>query len=51
MIAFGLILILIGFIVKVATMWIVGLVRSGIGLLLLLIGWTGHTVAGRRYWY
>ena len=51
MIAIGLILILVGFIVKVAAMWAAGFVLLGVGLVLLLFGLKGRRVAGRRYWY
>lgn len=51
MIAIGLILILVGFIVKVAAMWAAGFVLLGVGLVLLFFGWRGRKVAGRRYWY
>ena len=51
MIAIGLVLLLIGLIVKISAMWIAGLVIVLLGSGLLLIGITGRKVAGRRYWY
>ncbi|ABG94769.1 MULTISPECIES: hypothetical protein [Rhodococcus] len=51
MIAIGVVLILVGFIVKISAMWIVGLVIAAIGLGLLLLGVSGRSIGGRRYWY
>lgn len=51
MIAIGLVLVLVGFIVKVSAMWVAGFILAGIGLLLLAVGLTGHPIGGRRHWY
>ncbi|MCZ9635339.1 hypothetical protein [Rhodococcus sp. BH5] len=51
MIAFGVVLIVIGLIVKISTLWIAGLAVGVFGLILLLLGLRGQKVVGRQYWY
>lgn len=51
MIILGVILLLAGFLLGVAILWTIGIVVLVIGLILLLLGATGHAVGGRRnYW-
>ncbi|MDT2004991.1 DUF4337 domain-containing protein [Rhodococcus jostii] len=51
MIAIGVVLIVIGLIVKISSLWIAGLIVGVIGLVLLLFGLRGRKVGGRQYWY
>lgn len=51
MIILGVVLMLIGFIAKIAILWSVGIVVAVIGLVLLLVGATGREIGGRRHYY
>lgn len=51
MIVLGIILLVIGFITKIAILWSIGIVLVVIGLILALLGFAGREVAGRRHWY
>jgi hypothetical protein len=47
----GLILLVIGFVVKIAILWTIGIVILLIGLILALLGGVGHAVGGRRHYF
>jgi uncharacterized membrane protein HdeD (DUF308 family) len=51
MIVLGIILLVIGFIAKIAILWTLGIILLVIGLILALVGSAGRGVAGRRHWY
>lgn len=51
MIILGIILLLIGFLAKIAILWTIGIVVLVIGLILLVLGMAGRTVGGRRHYY
>jgi hypothetical protein len=51
MIILGLILLIVGFVVKIAILWTIGIVVLVIGLLLALLGATGRAVGGRRHYW
>jgi hypothetical protein len=51
MIVLGLILLIIGFIAKVAILWTIGIVLVLVGLVLMLLGSMGRAVGGRRHYY
>lgn len=51
MIIIGLILLLIGFLLKIAIAWTIGIVVLVIGLILLLLGSIGRGVGGRRHYW
>ena len=51
MIALGLILLIIGFIAKIAILWTLGIIVLVVGLILALLGGMGRAVGGRRHWY
>ena len=51
MIVLGIILLLIGFIAKIAILWTIGIVLVLVGLVLVLLGSMGHAVGGRRHYY
>ena len=50
-IVLGLVLMLIGFLTKIAILWSVGIVVALVGLVLLLLGATGREIGGRRHYY
>jgi Family of unknown function (DUF6131) len=51
MIVLGVVLLIIGFIAKIAILWTVGIILVVIGLVLALLGMAGHAVGGRRHYY
>lgn len=51
MIVAGLVLLVLGFIVKIQILWTIGVIVLVIGLVLLLLGSRGHAVAGRRHFF
>ena len=51
MIVLGLILLLIGFITRVAILWTIGVIVLVVGLALWVLGSLGHAVGGRRHYY
>ena len=51
MIIFGLVLMLVGFLIGVPILWSIGIVVAVIGLVLLLLGAAGREVGGRRHDY
>jgi hypothetical protein len=51
MIILGLILLIIGFVAKIAILWTIGIVVLAIGLILVLLGAIGRGVAGRRHYW
>jgi Family of unknown function (DUF6131) len=51
MIILGLALLIIGFILKFAILWTIGIVVLLIGLILALLGATGRAVGSRRHYW
>ena len=51
MILLGVILLIVGFVAKIALLWTIGIVLLVIGAILALLGLAGREVAGRRHWY
>jgi Family of unknown function (DUF6131) len=51
MIVLGVLLLIIGFIAKIAILWTIGIILVVIGLVLALLGMAGHAVGGRRHYY
>jgi Family of unknown function (DUF6131) len=51
MITLGIILLIIGFIAKIAVLWSIGILLLVIGLILLVLGSVGRAVGGRRHYY
>jgi uncharacterized membrane protein HdeD (DUF308 family) len=51
MIILGVILLVVGFLLKIAILWTIGIVVLVIGLILLIVGALGHELGGRRHWY
>lgn len=51
MITVGLILLLLGLVLGMPILWTLGLIAVVVGLVLVLLGGTGHRVGGRaHYW-
>ena len=51
MIILGVILLVIGFIAKIAVLWSIGIILVVVGLILLVLGAMGRAVGGRRHYY
>ena len=51
MIALGVILLVIGFIIGIPVLWTIGIVLLVAGLILAVLGGTGRRVGGRAHWY
>jgi hypothetical protein len=51
MITLGILLLIVGFIAKIAILWTIGLVLLVVGLVLMLLGAVGRSVGGRRHYY
>ena len=51
MIILGIILLVIGFVIKIAFLWAVGIILVLIGVILALLGSAGRMVGGRRHYW
>lgn len=51
MIILGVILLIAGFLLKLAIVWTIGIVVLAVGLILALLGAIGRGVAGRRHYW
>jgi fatty acid desaturase len=51
MIVLGLLLLVVGFVGKIAILWTLGLILLVVGAVIALLGSTGHKVGGRRHYY
>jgi uncharacterized membrane protein HdeD (DUF308 family) len=47
----GIILLVVGFVAKIAILWTIGIIVLVIGGILLLLGATGRAVGGRKHWF
>ena len=47
----SLILLIVGFLLKIAIVWTIGIVVLAIGLILVLLGAVGRGVGGRRHYW
>jgi hypothetical protein len=51
MIIAGLILLIIGFVAKIAILWTIGIILLIVGAIFFLLGTTGRAIGGRRHYY
>lgn len=51
LIILGVILLIIGFIAKIAIVWTIGIIAVVVGAILALLGMAGHAVGGRRHYF
>ena len=51
MIILGVILLIVGFLLKLAIVWTIGIVVLAAGLILVLLGTLGREVGGRRHYF
>jgi hypothetical protein len=50
-IVLGIVLLIVGFIAKVAILWTLGIIVLVVGAVLVLMGSMGRAVGGRRHYY
>ena len=51
MIILGIVLLVIGFIAKIAILWTIGIILLVVGLILFALGAMGRAVGGRRHYF
>ncbi|MGC1239384.1 MAG: DUF6131 family protein [Acidimicrobiales bacterium] len=51
MITFGVVLLLIGFLLGVPILWTIGMILLIVGIVLWILGSVGREVGGRRHYY
>ncbi len=51
MIVLGIILLILGFIFKIAILWAIGIVILVIGAILAIVGFAGREIGGRRHYW
>ncbi len=51
MIILGILLLIVGFVAKVAILWTIGIILVVIGIILAVLGMAGRAVGGRRHYY
>ena len=51
MIILGVILLIVGFLLKLAIVWTIGIVVLAVGLVLALLGAVGRGIGGRRHYW
>ena len=51
MIVLGIILLILGFIFHISILWTIGIIVLIIGVVLFIVGATGRSIGGRRYWF
>jgi uncharacterized membrane protein HdeD (DUF308 family) len=51
MIILGVVLLIIGFIAKIAIIWTIGIIAVVVGAVLAIAGGTGRAIGGRRHYY
>lgn len=51
MIALGVILLVLGFVLHISILWTIGIIVLIVGIIFFILGATGRAVGGRKYWY
>jgi Family of unknown function (DUF6131) len=51
MIILGVILLIIGFVAKIAIVWTIGIIVVVVGVILAVLGMAGHAVGGHRHYF
>ena len=51
MIILGVLLLIIGFVAKIAILWTIGIILLVIGAILFVLGSVGRAVGGRRHYW
>jgi hypothetical protein len=51
MIVAGIVLLILGFLLKISILWTLGIIVLVVGVILMLLGGMGRAVGGRRHYY
>ncbi|MBE1604673.1 Zn-dependent membrane protease YugP [Actinopolymorpha pittospori] len=51
MVALGVILLVLGFVLGISILWTLGIILLVIGVVFWILGAVGRPVGGRRYWW
>lgn len=51
MIILGIVLLIIGFVAKIAILWTLGIIVLVIGVILFALGAAGREIGGRKHYY
>lgn len=51
MIILGIVLLIIGFVAKIAILWTLGIIVVVIGVILFALGAAGREIGGRKHYY
>ncbi|CAM5302709.1 hypothetical protein SAVIM338S_00471 [Streptomyces avidinii] len=51
MIALGIVLLIVGYILGISILWTLGIILVVIGVVLWILGSVGHAVGGRRHYW
>ncbi len=51
MIILGIVLLIVGFLVKIAILWTLGIIVLVIGVILFALGAAGREIGGRKHYY
>lgn len=51
MIILGIVLLIIGFVAKIAILWTIGIIVLVVGAALMIAGALGRSIGGRRHYY
>jgi hypothetical protein len=51
MIILGIILLVLGFVIKIAFLWTIGIILLLIGVILAVLGSAGRMIGGRRHYW
>ena len=51
MIILGILLLILGFVLKIPILWTIGIIVLIVGLVLMLLGATGRAIGGRRHYW
>ena len=44
-------MLIIGFLLKIAILWVIGIILLVIGAVFFVLGRVGHAIGGRRHWW
>ena len=51
MIALGVVLLILGWLLDISILWTIGIILVVVGIIFWILGAAGRAVGGRRYWY
>ena len=51
MIILGIVLLVLGFVLKISILWTLGIILLVVGAILAILGGTGRAVGGRNHWF